>query len=248
MVDGADAEHWSSVADGWSRFWGGFARPAQERLITEAGIGPRTRVLDVGSGAGELLTVLSEHGARAVGVDPADGMRSHAAAAGHEVRHGDAEHLPFPAGSFDVVTAVNSLQFADSTQAALREFARVLTPGGRIAIANWADAEHNDLDVIERAVAAADLSETPPDGPLRSPGGLQSALTDAGLEVAASGIVDAPWQAPDDDSLVAGVLLGESEAFIAEMRPVVLAAAAPFRSGSGYLLRNRFRWAVAIRD
>lgn len=248
MVDGADAEHWSSVADGWSRFWGGFARPAQERLITETGIGPHTRVLDVGSGAGEFLTVLSGHGARAVGVDPAAEMRSRAAAAGHEVRPGDAERLPFPSGSFDVVTAVNSLQFAGDTQAALQEFARVLARGGRIAIANWADAEHNDLDVIERAVAAADESETPPDGPLRSPGGLQNALIGAGLEVTASGIIDTPWQAHDDDSLVAGVLLGESEAFIAEMRPVVLAAAVPFRSDSGYLLRNRFRWAVAMRD
>lgn len=245
MVDGADAEGWSQVAEGWSRLWGGFARPAQEALIAAAHVSAGTRVVDVGCGGGEFLALLRERGATPVGVDPAEGMRRVAASAGHEVHPGDAEHLPFAAGSFEVVTAVNALQFASDTTAALAEMTRVLVPGGRIAIATWADSAHNDVDTIERAVALADDAEPLPDDPLRVPGGLEEALAAAGLEVTASALVDTPWRAADDDTLVAGILLGADPAFVDEMRPVVLAAARLFRDGHGYLLNNAFRLAVA---
>jgi SAM-dependent methyltransferase len=248
MVDGADAGGWSDVADGWASMWGGFARPAQRVLMDAAAITPGTAVVDVGCGGGEFLALLRDAGARAVGVDPADGMRRVATAAGFDVRAGDAEHLPFDAGAFEVATAVNALQFADDTTAALRELARVVVADGRVAIANWADAAHNDLDVIEHAVALADDTEPHPDGPLRIEGGLESALAAAGLGVSASGLVDVPWAAADEEALVRGVLLGETEEFIAEMRPVVREAAAPFRVGEGYVLHNRFRWVVgAVR-
>jgi SAM-dependent methyltransferase len=244
VVDGADAEGWSQVAEGWSRLWGLSARPAQEALAAAAGVTAGTRVLDVGCGGGEFLGLLRDLGARPVGVDPAGGMRRLSAARGFEVHAGDAENLPFAAGSFDAVAAVNALQFADDIPAALAEFARVLAPGGRVAIANWAEAAENDLDTIEQAVARADEVDALPDDPLRLPGGLEAALTAAGLEVTASGMVDTPWRAADDDALVTGVLLGADPAFVAEMRPVVLAAAEPFRDAEGYLLRNRYRWSV----
>lgn len=246
MAGDADAEGWSDVAAGWSQWWGGISRPAQDALISAAGVGPGTRVLDVGCGGGEFLDALRDRGASVVGVDPAAGMRHLAASRNHDVRAGDAEHLPVGDASFDVVTAVNALQFASDTTAAVREFARVLRPGGRIAVANWAEGSRNDIDVVERAVAEADETDASPDGPLRSEGGLEAALTDAGLEVTASGIALTPWSVPDDETLVRGILLGEDDPFIDEMRPVVLAAAAPFRSGEGYLLRNAFRWAVAV--
>jgi SAM-dependent methyltransferase len=251
MADGSDAADWSAVAAGWSELWGETARPAQDALIGAAGIAPDTRVLDVGCGSGEFLRVLTDAGAQATGVDPAAGMRERARASGAEVHAGDAEHLPFPDGSFDVVTAVNALQFAEDIDAALREFARVLAPGGRIAIANWAEHERNDIDVLERALAQADGDELLADGPLRAAGGLEAALGDAGFRVVASGIVDIPWRAADDETLVRGILLGEDEEGLAERGPTVIAAAALFRDrdtdrdGGGYLLRNSFRWAVA---
>lgn len=247
MVEEADAAHaegWSAAAAGWSELWGTFARPVQNALIDAARITPGSRVLDVGCGTGEFLARLREVGADAVGVDPAAGMRAVASAKGFDVRRGDAEDLPFADASFDVVTAVNAVQFADDITAALREFARVLSPGGRIALASWAEGERNDIDVIERAVAEADESEPLPDGPLRAPGGLEAALAEAGIRVEASGLVAMPWRAAEDDSLVRGILLGEDPATLDELRPVVVAAATPFRTGDGYLLRNAFRWAV----
>jgi SAM-dependent methyltransferase len=244
VIDNANAEGWSQIAVEWSLLWGTFARPAQDALIAAAGIGPRERVLDVGCGAGEFLTVLRDAGAHAEGVDPASGMRELAAAPGFVVREGDAAHLPFADASFDVVTAVNALQFADDTTAALREFARVLLPSGRVAVANWAENERNDIDVIERAVAEADESEPLPDGPLRLQGGLEAAFAEAGLTVIASGLVEAPWLVPDADALVRGILLGEDSDVLDDLRATVVDAASPFRTGDGYLLRNAFRWAV----
>lgn len=245
-MEDADAAGWSQIAAPWSRLWGGFARPAQEAIARAAGVGPGTRVLDVGCGGGEFLTMLASLGADATGVDPAAGMRALAAAAGHEICPGDAEHLPFADAEFEVVTAVNSLHLAADTAAALRELTRLLRPGGRLAVANWAEAARNDVDAIERAVAEADESDPHPDGPLRAAGGLEAAFAAAGLSVAASGIADAPWRATDDETLVQGLLLGEDPAFVDELRPVVLAAAIPFRDGEGYVLRGALRWAVGV--
>ncbi|WP_127818157.1 class I SAM-dependent methyltransferase [Microbacterium sp. CPCC 204701] len=245
MVDGVDAQGWSDVAVGWAELWGSFAEPAQDALIAASAIGHGMAVLDVGCGSGEFLARLRRVGAEPVGADPAPHMVA-AASVHADVVLADAERLPFESGRFDVVTAVNALQFAGNTPAALAEFARVLAPGGRIAIANWAEGAHNDIDVIERAVAAALDEEQLPDGPLRPAGGLEQAMTDASLEVLSTGIVDVPWRAAGETVLVRGILLGEDAATMAELHSVIVEAAAPFRtSDGGYVLRNAFRWAVA---
>jgi SAM-dependent methyltransferase len=245
VTDADETDVWSEVAAEWARSFGRTADPARRVLVERAEIGAGTRVLDVGCGSGEFLTLLALVSGRAVGVDPAERMRAIAAASGHAVLAGDAEHLPVDDASFDVVTAVNALQFADDTGAALAEFRRVLAPGGRVAIANWAERERNDLTVVEDAVALADGDDPMPDHPLRLPGGLEAALGEAGFAVIASGVVDIPWRAADDEALVRGILLGESDATVADLRATVLTAAEPFRARTGYLLRNAFRWVVA---
>lgn len=246
MVDGADESGWSDVAAGWAELWGGFAAPAQRVLMDAAGIAARTPVLDVGCGSGEFLRLLGDAAADATGADPAPAMVELARRTGAKVVLAGAEALPFGDGEFEVVTAVNALQFAGDTTAALREFVRVLRPGGRIAIANWAEGARNDIDVVEAAVAEALEDELRPDGPLRPEGGIEQALRGAALEVVDAGLVEVPWRAADDATLVRGILLGEDEETIAELHAVVVGAASPFRDADGgYLLRNAFRWAVA---
>jgi SAM-dependent methyltransferase len=246
-MDGADPDRWSEVAAGWSELWGGFARPAWRAVVAATGIGRGSRVLDVGCGSGEFLAHLARLGASPAGIDPAPGMVALARSRvpGADVRLGPAQPLPWPDGSFDVVTAFNALQFAADPVDALTELVRVTVPGGQVAVANWAEGDHNDLDTIEAAVAAAAGEEPLPDGDLRQPGGLERLLADAGLAAVAAGLVEVPWEAPDEATLVRGVLLGEDPATTSARAPAVLTAARPFRTPAGaYRLVNAFRYAT----
>lgn len=246
-MDGADPGGWSEVAEGWAELWGRFAEPAWRTVLEATGAGPGHRALDVGCGSGDLLAHLDELGLRTAGVDPAPGMVAHARVRvpGADIRLGDAERLPWPDDTYDLVTAVNALQFADDTAGALAELVRVTVPGGHVAIVNWAGREHNDLDTIEAALADAEGEEVRPDGDLRAPGGLDRLLVQGGLDVVRSGIVEVPWLASDDDTLVRGVLLGEDPDTVTELAPTVIAAAEPFLTADGgYRLINHFRYGV----
>ena len=73
------------------------------------------------------------------GIDAAESLlgiaRERVAAA--DFRHADLEELPFPDGTFDVVTGFNSFQFAANPVAALAEARRVPKPAGRIVVLTW---------------------------------------------------------------------------------------------------------------
>jgi SAM-dependent methyltransferase len=238
---------WSAVAAVWAELWGDVADPARRMIQQVTGIRSGTRVLDVGCGSGEFLGMLDKAGAITAGIDPAPGMieLARAGVPAGDIRLGAVESLPWPNASFDVVTAVNALQFADDTEAALAEIVRVTIPGGLTAVASWAEGARNDLHVIEAAVAQSFGEELPPDGDLRMPGGLAALLRDGGLDPVASGIVDVFWEAEDDAQLVRGVLMGEDEAGLVAGAAAVITAARPFRTASGgYRLVNAFRYAV----
>jgi SAM-dependent methyltransferase len=95
-------------------------------------------VLDVGCGEGRFCRMLTERGARTIGIDPTPGLIAAARArqpAGvfHEA---PAESLPLPDASVDLaVTYVTLLDIPDFRRA-IREMARVLRPGGRCVVAN----------------------------------------------------------------------------------------------------------------
>lgn len=104
-----------------------------------AGVAPGARVLDVGCGTG-AATVAAQRaaasGGRVVGLDPNPEMLAVARRKpGIEWVEGRAEALPFPDASFDAVVSQFAMMFFDDRVAALREMARVLAPGGRMAVA-----------------------------------------------------------------------------------------------------------------
>ena len=101
-------------------------------------------MLDVGAGTGKLTRPLLERGLRVVAVEPVAGMRAvlERTAPAADVRAGQAEALPLRAAEVDGVVAGQAFHwFANA--AALREFARVLGPDGRLALVwNRRDLEH----------------------------------------------------------------------------------------------------------
>jgi SAM-dependent methyltransferase len=250
-MNGGEPDRWSAVAEEWSALWGGMPRPVWDAVADATAIGPGSRVLDIGCGAGEFLAFAAGLGAEVTGVDPAPGMVALARSRvpGVAVEVAGFEDLPAFDQPFDVVTAFNALQFAGDPVDALHRAADAVAPGGRIAIANWAEADRNDIEAVETAIARADGEEPLPDDELRLPGGLERVFASAGLGNVTAGITEVEWTAPDEAHLVRGVLLGEDDATMAELRATVLTAAAPYRTADGgYRLVNAFRWAVrAVR-
>jgi ubiquinone/menaquinone biosynthesis C-methylase UbiE len=100
------------------------------------GIGAGTRVLDVGCGSGELLSLAAGRGGVVSGLDAAEGHdRDRLPAA--DLHVGPMERLPGDDDTFDVVTGFNAFQFAADMVVALREAARVARGGGLVAVCNW---------------------------------------------------------------------------------------------------------------
>ncbi len=102
-----------------------------------------TRVLDVGCGTGYLLGQLAARAPQAevlAGIDAAPQMIAVATqtAADHRLRFtaGTAEHLPWPAGTFDLVISTTSFDHWADQRAGLAECARVLAPGGSLVLAD----------------------------------------------------------------------------------------------------------------
>jgi len=107
--------------------------------------GPGDEVLDIGTGTGWAARLAARRGATVTGVDIAPGMLAAAErlSAGLEPRPAfvaaPAEALPFTDASFDGVISTYGVIFATDPMAAVAEMARVLRPGGRMALATWAD-------------------------------------------------------------------------------------------------------------
>ena len=104
------------------------------RLIALASITSRDRVLDLACGTGDLTCAAADSARTVVGLDLTHRMLQLAVArsGGSQFVCGDMVTLPFPAGSFDVVTTGYGLRNVPDLRAALREIHRVLAPGGRV--------------------------------------------------------------------------------------------------------------------
>ncbi len=95
-------------------------------------IGPDARVLEVGSGTGRISIPLLKRGVDLIGCDLSSEMsrRLQEKYPAARIARADATSLPFPTGQFDVVLTVHVLHLIPPWRDVLREFQRVLVPGG----------------------------------------------------------------------------------------------------------------------
>jgi SAM-dependent methyltransferase len=112
-------------------------------FLSRIQIEPGARVLDVASGAGQTAIPMSRAGAKVTGIDIATNLiekaRDRAQAENLDARfeEGDAEMLPYPDGSFDIVISLIGAMFAPRPELVAAELKRVCRPGGRIIMGNW---------------------------------------------------------------------------------------------------------------
>ncbi|UVD55415.1 metalloregulator ArsR/SmtB family transcription factor [Rhizobium sp. Pop5] len=114
-------------------------------VIRLLGNQPIDSLLDLGTGTGRILELLSGLYRRAIGVDASRDMLSVARAnldksriTKATVRHADILNLPFEGQDFDLVTIHQVLHFFDQPEIAISEAARMLRPGGRLVVIDLA--------------------------------------------------------------------------------------------------------------
>ncbi len=177
---------WGTAPEVWSQSFEPATLPLFEHALDDALVTSGSRLLDAGCGAGLALQIAANRGAHVAGLDASAAMLSVARRRLPDapLHLGDLETLPFDDDRFDVVTAFNSIQYAENPIRALRELRRVARTRARIVVSTWATAEHCE----SRTVFAALGRLLPPSptgaGPfaLSEPGQLEELVANAGLE------------------------------------------------------------------
>lgn len=115
---------------------GGLDQRWRRVALAAIAVGPGDRVLDLACGTGDLAEQAAARGARVVGIDFAREMLRGAERRGVSARfaQGDALALPLPAASLDAAVCGFALRNFTALPAVFAELARVLAPGGRIAL------------------------------------------------------------------------------------------------------------------
>lgn len=205
----AAQEYFAGIAPRWDQERSLHASDAvvEQAILETIGTATYTSVLDVGTGTGRMLQLLANDATRAVGFDSSHSMLAVARAnleraeiRGVDLRQGDIYTPPLANDSFDLIVIHQVLHFLDDPARAIREISRLLTPGGRLLVVDFAPhgleflrSDHAHLRLGFRADS------------------VETWLEQSGLDVAPVRTIDPPTdriEMPDGERLTVSLWLG----------------------------------------
>ena len=205
----AAQEYFAGIAPRWDQERSLHASDAvvEQAILETIGTATYTSVLDVGTGTGRMLQLLANDATRAVGLDSSHSMLAVARAnleraeiRGVDLRQGDIYTPPLANDSFDLIVIHQVLHFLDDPARAIREISRLLTPGGRLLVVDFAPhgleflrSDHAHLRLGFRADS------------------VETWLEQSGLDVAPVRTIDPPTdriEMPDGERLTVSLWLG----------------------------------------
>lgn len=200
--EAAAGAYFERVAPQWDRIRSLYVceTDVEAAILKAAGDGPFERVVDLGTGSGRMLTLLGRKAKMSVGLDLSHNMlniaRANVAKAGLdkvELRHGDIFATRLPEHSADLVLVHQVLHYLADPAAAVAEAARLVSPGGRLLIVDFAPHQLEQLrdEHQHRRLGFADDE-------------MRRWLAGAGLKAAAA--TNLP---PDTDGLTVSIWTGE---------------------------------------
>jgi SAM-dependent methyltransferase len=250
-------ELWGNAPQDWATIQEPNHEPLREAMLAATKVGPGTRFLDAGCGTGAISVSAVERGAQVSGIDAAENMIAYVQQRipQGDFRVGDIEFLPFADDTFDVVCAMNSVQYAAEPVAALRGFGRVCRPRGYIVASLFAAPEKVAVAAVGKAMAAT-MPEPPKSGgpfKLSMPGKLEELFAEAGLTVLESSEVNCPLRYPDFDTFWQGrKAAGPTQAMLRvvgeeRLKMAAREAVEPFQQADGRIViqPNFFKYVVA---
>jgi len=254
---GVQGELWGAKAADWADANEPAWRGIFDAVLDAARVGTGTRLLDVGCGAGGALVAAKERGAVVSGLDASKNLveiaRQRLPSASIEV--GEMEELPFGDEAFDVVTGINSFQFAASILAALREATRACRRGGTVAMLVWGRRQDCDLlaSVLPPVFALLPPAPASASPPLAEPGIIEGLMHDAGLSAAHARDIVEPLVFRDVEVAVSAIASAMARAIRhageTKVRGVIRDGLARISTGGGPIsLKSRFRLVCATRD
>ena len=202
-------EYFAGIAPRWDEERSLHASEAtiEQAIIETVGSITYKSMLDVGTGTGRMLQLLGRDVERAVGFDSSHSMLAVARAnleraeiRGIDLRQGDVYSPPFANDSFDLIVIHQVLHFLDDPARAVREAARLLSPGGRLLIVDFAPHSLEFLRADHAHLRLGFRAET-----------VEAWLEQAGLEVPTIRTIAPPsidgGHAPEDEGLTVSLWL-----------------------------------------
>lgn len=149
----AASRHFAGIAETWDQIRSLHVAESEVEQAIGRSLGnrPLGRLVDIGTGTGRMIELFGPRASLAIGIDRSSEMlrlarvKLEAAGIPSSLRQGDMYALPLPDGAADSIIIHQVLHYAHSPAVAIAEAARVLVPGGRLLVVDFAAHDREEL-------------------------------------------------------------------------------------------------------